>query len=251
MYCKLICILYALLCWQNFILVKSGCYMLGKSQCLDGALNDYRERCAYWIRKLDTFYIEHVHRDRNKAANYLGNRPHDMKCARAVQREQKPVSCYTVVMDIGRHKSAEEGDERGMVPEDWRHSINRYIQEPGSVADRKVRCQSLKYTMIGEDLYRRTVDGLLLKCLDEEHAKIAMVEVHEGICETHQWAPKMKWMLKRVGFFLASYEGGLSQVLQGLRSLPMVWGYSDGTGEHIAPHHQSMAISWLGFRFHR
>jgi hypothetical protein len=27
MYCKLICILYALLCWQNFILVKSGCYI--------------------------------------------------------------------------------------------------------------------------------------------------------------------------------------------------------------------------------
>jgi hypothetical protein len=26
MYCKLICILYALLCGQNFILVKSGCY---------------------------------------------------------------------------------------------------------------------------------------------------------------------------------------------------------------------------------
>jgi hypothetical protein len=36
MYCKLICILYALLCGQNFILVKSGCYtmpalLLGKS----------------------------------------------------------------------------------------------------------------------------------------------------------------------------------------------------------------------------
>jgi hypothetical protein len=27
MYCKLICILYALLCGQNFILVKSGCYI--------------------------------------------------------------------------------------------------------------------------------------------------------------------------------------------------------------------------------
>jgi hypothetical protein len=27
MYYKLICILYALLCGQNFILVKSGCYM--------------------------------------------------------------------------------------------------------------------------------------------------------------------------------------------------------------------------------
>jgi hypothetical protein len=27
MYCKLICILYALLCGQSFILVKSGCYI--------------------------------------------------------------------------------------------------------------------------------------------------------------------------------------------------------------------------------
>jgi hypothetical protein len=29
MYCKLICILYALLCGHNFILVKSGCYTRG------------------------------------------------------------------------------------------------------------------------------------------------------------------------------------------------------------------------------
>jgi hypothetical protein len=27
MYCKLICILYVLLCGQNFILVKCGCYI--------------------------------------------------------------------------------------------------------------------------------------------------------------------------------------------------------------------------------
>jgi hypothetical protein len=31
MYCKLICILYALLCWQDFIFVKSGCYRYGLS----------------------------------------------------------------------------------------------------------------------------------------------------------------------------------------------------------------------------
>jgi hypothetical protein len=30
MYYKLICILYALLCGQNFILIKSGCYMDSK-----------------------------------------------------------------------------------------------------------------------------------------------------------------------------------------------------------------------------
>jgi hypothetical protein len=33
MYGKLICILYALLCWQNFILVKSGCYKAPTQSC--------------------------------------------------------------------------------------------------------------------------------------------------------------------------------------------------------------------------
>jgi hypothetical protein len=45
------------------------------------------------------------------------------------------------------------------------------------------------------------MDGLLLKCLSEEHAKIAMGEVHEGMCGTHQSVHKMRWMIKRAGFY--------------------------------------------------
>ena len=40
-----------------------------------------------------------------------------------------------------------------------------------------------------------------LKCLDDDQARVAMGEVHEGICGTHQSAPKMKWLLRRVGFY--------------------------------------------------
>jgi hypothetical protein len=50
-------------------------------------------------------------------------------------------------------------------------------------------------------LYQRSTDSLLLKCLGEEEAKIAMGEVHEGMCGTHQAAHKMKWMLKRVAMY--------------------------------------------------
>jgi hypothetical protein len=39
------------------------------------------------------------------------------------------------------------------------------------------------------------MDSLLLKCLDSDQAKVAMGEVHEGICGTHQLTPKMKWLL--------------------------------------------------------
>jgi hypothetical protein len=37
--------------------------------------------------------------------------------------------------------------------------------------------------------------------LDTEEAKLAMIEVHEGICGTWQSANKMKWILRRVGYY--------------------------------------------------
>jgi hypothetical protein len=40
-----------------------------------------------------------------------------------------------------------------------------------------------------------------LKCLDSDQAKAAIGEVHEGICGTHQLAPKMKWLLQRGEFY--------------------------------------------------
>jgi hypothetical protein len=56
--------------------------------------------------------------------------------------------------------------------------------------------------VVDGELYRRTADDLLLKCLDSDQAKVAMGDVHEGICGTHQSAPKMKWLLQRGGFYL-------------------------------------------------
>jgi hypothetical protein len=60
---------------------------------------------------------------------------------------------------------------------------------------------TFKFTLITDELYRRTTEDLLLKCLDHDQAQIAMGEVHEGICGTHQSAPKMKWLLRRPGFY--------------------------------------------------
>ena len=51
--------------------------------------------------------------------------------------------------------------------------------------------QALKYTLLNDELYHQTLDGLLLKCLDSNQSRLAMGEVREGICGTHQLAPKM------------------------------------------------------------
>jgi hypothetical protein len=84
---------------------------------------------------------------------------------------------------------------------DWRQTTIQYLHKPDSTRDKKIRRQAMKYVMQDGELHSRTMDGLLLKCLDEEGACVAMGEVHEGLCGTHQSVYKMKWMLQRAGLY--------------------------------------------------
>jgi hypothetical protein len=86
-------------------------------------------------------------------------------------------------------------------PYDWRTPLVHYLENPGHIADRKVRRQALKYVMLDNTLYHQTIDGLLLKCLSSDQSTIVMGEVHEGICGTHQSSHKMKWLLRHTGFY--------------------------------------------------
>jgi hypothetical protein len=47
--------------------------------------------------------------------------------------------------------------------DDWRAPLVHYLENLSHIADRKVQWQALKYVMLDNTLYRRTIDGLLLK----------------------------------------------------------------------------------------
>jgi hypothetical protein len=57
---------------------------------------------------------------------------------------------------------------------DWRTTLVRYLENPGRVIDIIVRQQALKYVLLDHDLYRRTIDGLLLRCLGSDQFNVAM-----------------------------------------------------------------------------
>ncbi|CAN6547026.1 unnamed protein product [Malus baccata var. baccata] len=48
--------------------------------------------------------------------------------------------------------------------------------------------------------------GLLLRCLGQEESMRVMAEVHEGICGAHQAGTKMRWLLRRYGYFWPDME---------------------------------------------
>ena len=79
-----------------------------------------------------------------------------------------------------------------LTADDWRKEIIDYLKDPSKKVNRKIRFQAIKYVLLEEDLYYWIIDGVLLKCIDKEEAKVLMGEIHEGVCGSHQSAYKMK-----------------------------------------------------------
>ena len=50
---------------------------------------------------------------------------------------------------------------------DWRKEIIDYLKDPSKKVNRKIRFQAIKYVMLEEDLYYRTIDGVLLKYINQ------------------------------------------------------------------------------------
>ena len=119
---------------------------------------------------------------------HISQRPMSSLANRGEAEPEPTVSANNEIFNAGENQ-------------DWRKPIIDYLCDPRRRVDRAVQRMAFKYTMRDDDLYHRMVDDVLLKCLDEDQARVAMGEVHEGICGTHQSAPKMKWLLRRAGFY--------------------------------------------------
>jgi hypothetical protein len=94
-------------------------------------------------------------------------------------------------LDEGKMKLIMEGDSvKGgdTIQTNWRLPLLEYIRDPKKTMHKKIKRQTLKYTSLDDDLYRRTIHGVLQKCLGEEQAKVAVQETHDRICVAHQSA---------------------------------------------------------------
>ncbi|XP_070681695.1 uncharacterized protein [Malus domestica] len=90
--------------------------------------------------------------------------------------------------------------------EDWRSPIIHHLKDPSSPTSKNDRQQATKYVLWAKNLLRKTPDGLLLKCLGQEESMRVMAEVHEGVCGAHQAGTKMRWLLRRYGYFWPDME---------------------------------------------
>jgi hypothetical protein len=79
-----------------------------------------------------------------------------------------------------------------LTEDDWRKEIVDYLEDPSRKVSRKLRYKAIKFVLLDESLFYKSLDGVLLRFLGLEKAKKMMSEVHDGICGAHQSAYRMK-----------------------------------------------------------
>ena len=71
---------------------------------------------------------------------------------------------------------------------------------------RSIRMMATQYILCGGQLYRRSYDGIHLRCLKKEEAKRVMEEIHQGICGLHLNGRMLAKKILRMGYFWNTME---------------------------------------------
>ncbi|KAG9458214.1 hypothetical protein H6P81_002722 [Aristolochia fimbriata] len=91
---------------------------------------------------------------------------------------------------------------------DWREPIVNFLRHGTLPVDLRERVQirpaAPRYVFLHDILYRRSYEGLLLRCLSKEEGSQVLKETHIGICGAHQAGPKLHLQVKRLGYYWPS-----------------------------------------------
>ncbi|XP_073152772.1 uncharacterized protein [Henckelia pumila] len=154
--------------------------------------------------------IEHVPRKDNKQADALAKLASTISMPNNEARV--PICKNWVVPPLFEDESDEEKEDDNYTievfeikKEDWRQAFVDYLKyekfpnDPRQRVD--IRRRATRFIYYKDTLYRRSFDGVFLRCLGDEETTRAMEEAHSGICESHQSSPKLHFRIKIMGYY--------------------------------------------------
>ncbi|KAM1669282.1 hypothetical protein ACFX2K_043421 [Malus domestica] len=178
----------------------------GEFKCRHIAMAGYYLAVTQLLRYWDSeISVSHVPRGTNLAANEMaqlasGISVHERRYGLDVEIQRRNLPS---ILERGFNLDVMVQETK---VEDWRSPIIHHLKDPSSPTSKKNRQQATKYVLWAKDLLRKIPDGLLLKCLGQEESMRMMAEVHEGVCGAHQAGTKMRWLLRRYGYFWPDME---------------------------------------------
>ncbi|XP_040372982.1 uncharacterized protein LOC112194544 [Rosa chinensis] len=175
-------------------------------RCNSFTLVPYWNRALDLLDQFDNIHLKYIPRERNFAANELVQLATGVTLRYGVRERILKVERRTLPSWMARRNPPDNTSVATLEPidVDWRIPLIAYLKQLDPTADRKIRFLALNYFLRGDELRRRGEDVIDFRCVYGCEAKQLMREVHSGICGAHQAGPKMRWLLRRHGYFWPS-----------------------------------------------
>ncbi|KAG9444917.1 hypothetical protein H6P81_016257 [Aristolochia fimbriata] len=128
--------------------------------------------------------------------------------------------------------------------EDWRKPIINFLRHSTLPVDLRERVQirrtAPRYIFINDVLYRRSYEGLLLRCLSKEEGLQVLKETHGGMCSANQAGPKLHLQVKRLGYYWPTMLGDAIEMARTCKPCQL---HADYIHQPPVPLHPTVA-SW-------
>ncbi|XP_057803083.1 uncharacterized protein LOC131018370 [Salvia miltiorrhiza] len=161
------------------------------------------------IGQLGDVELEHVPKSENKQADALAKLASTI--AMVGGEVAIPVCESWVIPPVFEDEDSEENETNAVEvfeieeEEDWRQLLVDYLKYDKLPSDPRrrvdIRRRATRFIFFKGTLYRRSFDGVFLRCLSNEEAVKAMEEAHSGVCGAHQSGPKLHFRIKRMGYY--------------------------------------------------
>ncbi|XP_062003261.1 uncharacterized protein LOC133720801 [Rosa rugosa] len=188
---------------DSLLVINQVC---GKYRCGSFALIHYLNRVLELADQFDDVGFEHIPREYNVTANELAQLATGITLRFGVRERILKVQRRTLPSWMAREDPPYDISIATLesIDLDWRIPLIAYLKDPDQTTDRRIRFLALNYFLRNDELRRRGEDGLDFRCVYGSEAKRLIRETHSGICGAHQAGPKMRWLLRRHGYFWPS-----------------------------------------------
>ncbi|XP_039012179.1 uncharacterized protein LOC120141335, partial [Hibiscus syriacus] len=177
----------------------------GEWETKDPKLVEYRKLVMELVEEFDEVTFNYLPREENQMADALATlaaafkmNEHSNMMPIEMKAYEYPAHCFNI-------EEEEDGNP-------WYYDILQYIRYQGYPEQatendkRTIRRMASGYVLDGETLYKKSLDQVLLRCVDAKEAKLILEEVHEGICGTHANGHVMARQIMRFGYYWSTME---------------------------------------------
>lgn len=91
-----------------------------------------------------------------------------------------------------------------------------YLKNPSVGTNFKTKQKALNYVIVGDELYKKSANGVPLQWLNKRDTYMVMGEIHEGICGSHRSVPIIKWLIYKHGYYWTNITVDCFQYAKGL-----------------------------------